>query len=763
MSVFAWSGKHAMHYGVIGIAVSALFAAGTQAQESRLSSSPTLPLAKQARAIRDVASPDSGAFRACRYPVKELLPAPPVAQRFANLIASSETEPNDTVMQAQAIPLGNGMGQDVDVTVSGAMASAGDVDLYKATLTKGDIIGLACHVTSPADSLVGVLDAAGALFFSNDDHGGVASYYPPDSPWPQATGTLDAALTFIVPADGDYLFRVTPANSGGSGPYALEIHLRRAAFEAQYPTPLRQILFIDFDGATINAQALFGSPGRANATLSPLADFLSGWGLNVGDESAVIDAILAEIQSNYDALRMMSLNGNFPTDMVPGHFDIEIRNSRDHPDPFGQLNVSRVIVGGSISELGISTIGIAEWIDPGNYSQHDTAVVLCDLLSASAADPNSVNSIPRAGGTTIIDAVGIVVGNIVSHEAGHFLGNWHTRNDNATACIMDTGGDIPNRAGVGNDGILGTMDDQDGAFQSDTFDPAEGVGTGMEKTDVNCAFALSTGTLAADMTAPMVTARDPAPAAMLAAIPTVSVTFDEAVAGLDPADLTVNGSPATSLTGSGAGPFVFSGFTTPVDGSVTIVLGAGLTDLSGIPSSMVTWNVDVHDCNNNLLADSVDIALAESRDCPANGIPDDCEPDTLRAGPFVDQNLTLSQSIVIPAPTATGGAQPYSFMWTLTGPGDTQMSSEAAPTLTPSVIGDHTLTVEVTDATPCVVTGSITVHVIAPVDSGDGGDGGDGGMTPAASTCGTCGMGMSSVMLWMFVMGGVVVKGRGRR
>lgn len=714
--------------------------------------SPHVHAEKPHRTIRDIAAPASGAFRFCRYPVKNLLPAGTVASRtngpINSLINSNESEPNDTVMQAQAIPLGTGMGQDVDVTVAGSMANAGDVDIYKVTLVKGDMLGIACHVVAASDPLTGVLDAAGSPFLENDDHGNLAAFYPPGSPWPAATAALDSALTFIVPADGDFLLRVRPANPSGIGGYSLEIRLRRAAIEVVYPTPIRQILFIDFDGATINALALFGEGGRTNATLSPLASFLGGWGLTAGDLNAVIDAILANIDANFDALRTMGLNGNFPTDMMPGHFDLEIRNSRDHPDPFGQANVSRVIIGGSISQLGISTIGIAEWIDAGNFSQADTAVVLCDLLSANASDPNSVNSIPRDAGLSIIDAVGIVVGNIASHEAGHFLGNWHTVNSNGVNNIMDQGGDILNRAGVGNDGILGTMDDVDGAFQSDTFEPSEEVAIGMEKCDVNTAFALSTGKLAADMAAPMVTTRVPAPADMVGGLATVSITFDEPVAGLNAGDLTVNGSAATTLTGTGAGPFVFGGFSTPADGMVTIELGAGITDLTGNAFTMISWIVEKHDCNVNGQLDAMDISLGISKDCPANGIPDECEGGALTANVGADQTFVLGQSVTIPATIATGGTQPYTFAWMLTGPSGTVNSTDAVPAFTPTVAGAHTLTVQITDSASCVTTDSASIQVTAPVNQdGDGnGSGGDGGGGGSAGACGMCGAGATSGM-----------------
>jgi hypothetical protein len=60
---------------------------------------------------------------------------------------------------------------------------------------------------------------------------------------------------------------------------------------------------------------------------------------------------------------------------------LQILNSRDNADVFGQPNVHRVIVGGTIAESGISTIGIAQFIDPGNFGNEDSALVLLDIMS----------------------------------------------------------------------------------------------------------------------------------------------------------------------------------------------------------------------------------------------------------------------------------------------------------------------------------------------------------------------------------------------
>ena len=58
-------------------------------------------------------------------------------------------------------------------------------------------------------------------------------------------------------------------------------------------------------------------------------------------------------------------------------------NARTNPELIGQENVSRIYVAGTIAETGISTIGIAQYIDPGNFGHQDEAIVLLDVLSAA--------------------------------------------------------------------------------------------------------------------------------------------------------------------------------------------------------------------------------------------------------------------------------------------------------------------------------------------------------------------------------------------
>jgi len=69
--------------------------------------------------------------------------------------------------------------------------------------------------------------------------------------------------------------------------------------------------------------------------------------------------------------------------------------------------------------------------------------------------------------------------------------------------------------------------------------------------------------------APTVTVTSPTPGNTVSALTTVSVTFSEAVAGVDTNDLLINNEAAATVSGSGAGPYVF-GFTQPPPGLVSL-------------------------------------------------------------------------------------------------------------------------------------------------------------------------------------------------
>jgi hypothetical protein len=645
------------------------------------------------------------------------------------LAGVTETESNDTVGTAQILAFGSGNGQSVDVDVNGSLSSGTDVDFFRFVASKGDIIGIACIGQGLMDSVVAIMDSAGTEFFENDDGVDTQSLYPVASPWPGVTpNSFDSALTFVIPSDGDYVIKVSPWSELSIGAYTLKLCNRRALLEAQ-ESPGKQTIFIDFDGASID-RAIFGGPSIMR-TLSPLSSFLVDWGLTAADQNAVIDAILATIEENFDSMRLASLNNDLRTGGPLGSFDITFLNSRDDPEPFGASNVSRVIVGGTMNELLMQTIGIAQSIDPGNYDTKETAVVLLDLLSQPLPPifpGNSLNELQLAPGKSIIDLIGVAVGNIVSHEIGHYLGNFHTTNQNEVPNIMDEGGQfIGFFSGVGPNGIFGDSDDVDVDFVTDAFSLFEDIAYGSNNTAVNTAFGLSTGKLAA--VPPTVTDSVPPRETDLGKLPQISVTFSEPISGITADQLTVNGSVAHFVSGNGDGPYLFSGFLVPPNGDVSCALaGGGIKDAVGNTFVGDVLTFKIKDCNQNGLLDDDDISGGTSTDCNGNRVADECDETILRSREIGPLEINSGDSIALGdfAPFL-GGDPPYTFKWTIRGNPSGDESADLNTMFGPLPPDTYVPELEVTDGHGCKLVSFLTIKVIGDDGTTGGGTGGSGG------------------------------------
>ena len=105
----------------------------------------------------------------------------------------------------------------------------------------------------------------------------------------------------------------------------------------------------------------------------------------------------------------------------------------------------------------------------------------------------------------------------------------------------------------------------------------------------------------ADNSAPTVIALTPQPGATLKSLSEISVTFSEAVGGVNASDLRLNGAGATSLSGSGAGPYKFS-FAQPTNSPVTVAWTNthGIRDFAATPNNFAggTWSYTL---NTNLV------------------------------------------------------------------------------------------------------------------------------------------------------------------
>ena len=344
--------------------------------------------------------------------------------------------------------------------------TVGDVDrdYYAVRLRAGDVLGGTITGASE-DVVVHRYDRVQVVGSEVD----LSFIYPGASPLP---GGGNATFAYVAEETG--LYAVSTENGDGSYRLGLNVYRPAGAAGADAAT---QTIFLDFDGARIDSD-IWGAPGRH--TLSPLRAFLADWDLRAGAKNPLIDQVVATVTENLRRdLRRRGLNDDF---------SIEIRNSRDDPDRFGRPNVSRVVIGGTIEEFGIATIGIAQSIDPGNYEPAESAVVLLDTLSAPAAefgDP-SLNSYLRPRSAKV-KFIGTAVGILASHEAGHLIGSFHVDQFNRGRNIMDQGGNFPVLFGVGADSIGGTADDRDVDFGEDRYNPFEGF-TGIEDTLNNSAW-----------------------------------------------------------------------------------------------------------------------------------------------------------------------------------------------------------------------------------------------------------------------------------
>jgi hypothetical protein len=380
-----------------------------------------------------------------------------------------------------------------------------DRDFYSVDLQPGDVVSIA--VTSGA-GYVELIAPNGQIVQS--------TYYlenviaSPESPALVDYG--DAAFNKVVKEGGRYLIAVADSSLANynpniafetlSSPYQLDVRVDRPALEQQ-PVHTRQVLFLDFDGAptsiidnTTNMTNYFDPVGESFA---PLRDFLPQWGFNLSDEDAFIDAMVARVveglANDVSGVVGRGANGDFSITGNAGEFQIDILNSRDHLDYYGIYpNVSRIVVAGSAAEWNVFPgyellLGVAMHIDVGNYDLDDTGVVLAETMGNFLDDL----AVPIAPTATRFEFFSEWFAQVILHEAGHNLGNWHTSPFNSVPDTMDNSISLSVAINIGPDGIYGSDDDVPFQFGVDPSYLGY-VPESINDTLNNLAFGLSTGT-----------------------------------------------------------------------------------------------------------------------------------------------------------------------------------------------------------------------------------------------------------------------------
>jgi len=150
-------------------------------------------------------------------------------------------------------------------------------------------------------------------------------------------------------------------------------------------------------------------------------------------------------------------------------------------------------------------------------------------------------------------------------------------------------------AGHGGAGMGGTLDHPVMYFSEAVHGSCilDVNGNSLTLTNVRQSGSVSdTFTIQKGPQVPKVVSTLPTKSAVLGTLPMVRVTFSTNVTGVDAGDLTVNGSPATTLSGAAGGSvYDFSGFAAPGNGHVGVVLAAGGIADAGNGSLQFTGSV----------------------------------------------------------------------------------------------------------------------------------------------------------------------------
>ncbi|MFM2094827.1 MAG: hypothetical protein RIS70_1951, partial [Planctomycetota bacterium] len=330
-----------------------------------------------------------------------------------------ETESNNTFRSANSIPLGTASGQQSAIDVTGKL-TAGDLDYFKFTLRGGDIITVGSNVANS----ISIQDSQGTELGGHtwdpddaDTDFPDADVFPESSPVPMGLSTEAMA---VIPRDGEYAFSL----GNGNGNYRAYARVYRPVMESSAVGEV-QTIFLDFNGATVD-KADFDPTLTGFATLSPARLWLRGFGVDpvtnrpLITENQFIDTVTAGFTKHFDSVKLSGANGDYSTSGKAGEYGFKVVNSRDVPDPWGLPNVTRVIIGGSEEELGITGLyGISESVDFGNFDTSESVVVLLDNLGPDT------QAILRAPTYPYLRLVGDVVGMVAGHEAGHSFGIWH--------------------------------------------------------------------------------------------------------------------------------------------------------------------------------------------------------------------------------------------------------------------------------------------------------------------------------------------------
>ena len=292
-------------------------------------------------------------------------------------------EPNDVFASALSVIYLNDQAE-----LQGTITGGGDIDVFVlGAMQPGDRIEIDVDTFgSGLDSTIAVFDDLGRLVADNDDRSG---------------SNLDSYVDVVVRHAGDPYYLAISAtffplrSSAEDGGYWINVDVTPGGL---VPEPVTQVLFLDFDGGTLT-----------NPDLIDVNDF--------GDEIRPFSGeSIAPIYRNDTEIIKQSI-----IDTLAENFQglgVELISSDDGVPDVAEFST---IMFGSLSQ---EAFGISESVDRYNSNPSDIAVIFTESFS-----PQVFGTIPRPV------ELGIAIGNVAAHEAGHLVGLNHVEDPLA---IMDT-------------------------------------------------------------------------------------------------------------------------------------------------------------------------------------------------------------------------------------------------------------------------------------------------------------------------------------
>lgn len=230
------------------------------------------------------------------------------------------------------------------------------------------LISVEPAIGSTLDPTAAVFNAEGELLALNDDYDFAGGHYG---------SRIDEVVS--ITQDHYYLAVAEFYFDHTGGDFVATVRLERGG---AFDRPPVQYLVLDFDGGTVTL------PGEGTLELSPFdaADIDAAF---AGQTEAIKAKIAETVAQNFRNTGLQVLTTNDPAP-PPGCF-------------------STVFFGG----YSATKFGLAEDVDQGNRDRCDDAIVFTDEFDKPFATQPTV------------EGVGIAIGNVAAHEAGHLLGLNH--------------------------------------------------------------------------------------------------------------------------------------------------------------------------------------------------------------------------------------------------------------------------------------------------------------------------------------------------